>query len=120
LPTIFAAAYPEEPKAETTPITIWGISVDPANPRQDPRVSVILMKFLRARFGPYRALLNLPTDNRKFRNLSIREAGAMLTNTLRWRASFKIEAALKEDFPQEVFGNLGHLFGRDKENRPVV
>lgn len=44
----------------------------------------------------------------------------MLVNTLRWRESFNIEAALKEDFPEEVFGKLGYIYGKDKGGRPVA
>lgn len=55
-----------------------------------------------------------------YRNLSIREAREMLVNTLRWREEFNIKAVLEEVFPTDVFGHLGHLFGRDREARPVV
>lgn len=48
------------------------------------------------------------------------EARDMFVNTLRWRESFNIEAALKEDFPEEVFGNLGYIYGKDNEGRPVA
>ncbi|KAF6761489.1 CRAL-TRIO domain-containing protein [Ephemerocybe angulata] len=102
LPEIFADAYPDKPNAKITPVTLWGISIDPTNPKADARVSVVLMKFLRAR------------------NLNPTAAREMLVNTLRWRESFNIEAALKEEFPEELFGNMGVVFGRDKGNRPVV
>lgn len=50
LPEIWRAAYaPDDAKAEPKPFTLWGITVDPANPTSDARVSVILMKFLRAK-----------------------------------------------------------------------
>lgn len=44
----------------------------------------------------------------------------MLVNTLRWREEFDIKAIMQEDFPKDIFGNLGYLHGRDKEGRPVV
>lgn len=44
----------------------------------------------------------------------------MLVSTLRWRESFNVEAAMKEEFPQDVFGQIGHIFGNDKAGRPVV
>lgn len=44
----------------------------------------------------------------------------MLVSTLRWRESFNVEAAMKEEFPQNVFGQLGYNFGHDKAGRPVV
>ena len=43
----------------------------------------------------------------------------MLVNTLKWRRDFKVEELKVEDFPQDVFGNLGHIYGKDKEGRPV-
>lgn len=49
LPELFADAFPDKPAARTTPINIWGVDVDPENAHKDARVSVILMKFLRAR-----------------------------------------------------------------------
>ena len=54
------------------------------------------------------------------RNLNVRDARDMLISTLRWRKNFDIEAAMKEEFPQDVFGQLGHIYGMDKEGRPVV
>jgi phosphatidylinositol transfer protein SFH5 len=54
------------------------------------------------------------------RNLNVNEADTMLVATLRWREEFKVEEAVKEEFPQEIFGNLGHVYGKDKEGRPVV
>jgi hypothetical protein len=54
------------------------------------------------------------------RNLNIPDAREMLVSTLRWRHSFNIEAVLKEEFPQDVFGNVGYIQGHDKEGRPVV
>lgn len=44
----------------------------------------------------------------------------MLIGTLRWRDTFNIPAALEENFPKEIFGNLGHVYGHDKEGHPVV
>ncbi|KAG5647504.1 hypothetical protein DXG03_009441 [Asterophora parasitica] len=102
LPQVFADGFPDDPKAKDTPITFWGVRIDPNNAAADPRVSVILVKFLRAR------------------NLSVPEARDMLVSTLRWRTSINIDALLKEEFPQDVFGNVGHIYGRDKDGRPVV
>jgi len=96
-----ADAFPDDIQTKETPINIWGVTINPTKPK-DSKVSVVLMKFLRAR------------------NLSISEAKDMLVNTLRWRKQFDIEAALKEEFPADIFGQLGHLCGRDKEGRPVI
>jgi len=49
LPDTFADGYPDNPKARDTPVTLWGITIDPHSPI-DARVSVVLMKFLRARY----------------------------------------------------------------------
>jgi hypothetical protein len=51
LPDVIADAYPDQPKARETSVTLWGVTLDPTNPQSDARVSVILMKFLRARLG---------------------------------------------------------------------
>lgn len=50
LPDIFAAAHPDDAAAKTTAIELWGIPIDPANPAKDARTSVVLLKFLRARW----------------------------------------------------------------------
>ena len=44
----------------------------------------------------------------------------MLTATLRWRDQFKVTEAIKEEFPDEVFGKLGYVYGKDKSGRPVT
>ncbi|RXW23990.1 hypothetical protein EST38_g1859 [Candolleomyces aberdarensis] len=102
LPEIFAEAYTDKADGKTAPITFWGVPIDPQNPKADARVSVILMKFLRAR------------------NLNPTAAREMLVNTLRWRESFNVEAVMKEEFPEDIFGNMGKIYGLDKERRPVV
>jgi hypothetical protein len=43
----------------------------------------------------------------------------MMIDTLRWREEFKIEEAMKETYP-DVFNSFGHLYGRDKEGRPIM
>ncbi|PFH51859.1 hypothetical protein AMATHDRAFT_58391 [Amanita thiersii Skay4041] len=101
LPDMFIEAY-EKPESREIPIVLWGVLIDPLHPNRDARISVILMKFLRAR------------------NLSVRDARNMFVSTLRWRVSFNVDAAMKEEFPQEIFGRLGHVYGKDKEGRPVV
>lgn len=52
LPDIFASAYEESPEKKTSAIKLWGVTVDPAPgaAKKDARVSVVLMKFLRARY----------------------------------------------------------------------
>ncbi|KAM6497051.1 CRAL-TRIO domain containing protein [Amanita muscaria] len=101
LPAMLEDAY-EDPKARETPFKIWGITIDPVHPNNDARVSVVLMKFLRA---PH---------------LSIPDARDMFVSALRWRKIFDIDACIEETFPQDVFGQLGHIYGEDKEGRPIV
>ncbi|KAJ7091528.1 CRAL TRIO domain-containing protein [Mycena belliarum] len=101
VPDSLAKAYTDKPDAKTTPITLWGVRIDPGN-LVDARVSVVLMKFLRAR------------------HLNVSAASEMFVETLRWRDEFKVEDTLKEEFPVDVFGKLGHIYGRDKGGRPVV
>ncbi|KAG7094001.1 hypothetical protein E1B28_007630 [Marasmius oreades] len=101
LPEIFEAAYSEKKDAKTTPITLWGVEIDPNNPL-NAKTSVVLMKFLRAR------------------NLNPSAAHDMLLATLRWRDEFNVEAACQEIFPEDVFGQIGKIYGKDKEGRPVV
>lgn len=54
------------------------------------------------------------------RNLNPTAASEIFVATLRWREEFKVNDAVKEEFPKDVFGQLGHIYGRDKEGRPVV
>ena len=44
----------------------------------------------------------------------------MLTDTLKWREDFKITEVVKEEFPQDIFGSLGRVRGKDKEGHPIV
>jgi hypothetical protein len=44
----------------------------------------------------------------------------MLTATLRWRDGFKVNEVVNEEFPDEVFGKLGYVYGTDKGGRPVT
>lgn len=44
----------------------------------------------------------------------------MFISTLRWRDSFDVDAAIEEAFPDDVFGELGKVHGRDKEGHPVT
>lgn len=100
LKLVFDEAYSD---SDTKPVSInlWGIELAADAPK-NAKASVILMKFLRAR------------------NLDIKAASEMLANTLRWRQEIKIDEVVKEEFPQDIFGNLGHVFGKDKGGRPVT
>jgi hypothetical protein len=48
LPETFKEAFPEQDDAGSTLYNLWGVTINPLNPK-DARVSVVLMKFLRAR-----------------------------------------------------------------------
>ncbi|KAH9059071.1 CRAL-TRIO domain-containing protein [Lactarius vividus] len=100
LPDILDKAYDGKEGARTTPIVIWGVTLDP-NGKKGARASVVLMKWLRAR------------------NLNVTEAKTMMIATLRWRDEFKVEDAMKETFP-DVFDGFGHVYGHDKEGHPIV
>ncbi|KAJ8590142.1 CRAL TRIO domain-containing protein [Rhizopogon salebrosus TDB-379] len=96
----FKEAFPDQEDAGTVPYKMWSVTINPLAP-QDARVSVVLMKFLRAR------------------NLNAQEAKDMLISTLRWRKYFDVDGAMKEEFPEEVFGQLGRTYGKDKEGHPI-
>lgn len=100
LPETFKEAFPEQDDAGSTAYNLWRVTINPLKPK-DARVSVVLMKFLRAR------------------NLNPAEAKDMLISTLRWRKSFKVDEAMKEKFPEDVFGQLGRTYGKDKDGHPI-
>ncbi|KAG8954115.1 Non-classical phosphatidylinositol transfer protein (PITP) [Tulasnella sp. 419] len=105
LPLIFGEAF-KDLKDEATalePVEIWGVSLDPNKGGiDDPRISVILVKFLRAR------------------NLNVDEATKMLAETLKWRHTFKAAETADEEFPDDVFGKIGYVYGKDKGGRPIT
>ncbi|KAH8110984.1 CRAL/TRIO domain-containing protein [Phellopilus nigrolimitatus] len=98
LPSVIEEAYPND-KPDT--IKLWGVTID-SKGTPDARTSVLLVKFLRAR------------------DLNIENAKKMLVNTLKWRAEFKTDDILSEEFPEDVFGNVGHIYGKDKDGRPIT
>ena len=61
----FKEAFPEQDDAASKPYKMWGVSIDPLAPAKDARVSVLLMKFLRARYAslsPSRMSANTDVD----------------------------------------------------------
>jgi len=44
----------------------------------------------------------------------------MLIETLKWRHEFKASETASETFPEDIFGKLGYVYGKDKEGRPVT
>ncbi|KAJ2648011.1 Non-classical phosphatidylinositol transfer protein (PITP) [Coemansia sp. RSA 1250] len=92
-------------KASEKPVSkaLWGVELLPAEATErDLRIDVILAKFIRAR------------------NNDLKLAREMLVNTLKWRAEFGVEGILQEEFPKDVFGNVGYLYGHDNDGRPVT
>ncbi|KAJ2129742.1 Non-classical phosphatidylinositol transfer protein (PITP) [Coemansia sp. RSA 921] len=95
----------EASTASSKPIshTLWGVDLNPApSANHDLRVDVILGKFLKARSN------------------DVHLARSMLTNTLQWRAEYGADTILDEHFPEEVFGHVGMVYGRDTDGRPVT
>ncbi|EMD38799.1 hypothetical protein CERSUDRAFT_112536 [Gelatoporia subvermispora B] len=83
-------------------VTLWGVPLSGDAPATDARVSVVLMKFLRAR------------------DLDVEAARKMLSDTLKWREEFKVDEVTKAEYDEETFGGVGKIFGHDKDGRPVV
>ncbi|KAG8871394.1 Non-classical phosphatidylinositol transfer protein (PITP) [Tulasnella sp. 331] len=104
LPLIFEEAFKDLPdqSLKTTPADFWGVPIDPLKSADhDPRVSVVLVKFLRAR------------------NMDVDEAQAMFIKTLRWRYDYKASETANEEFSDDVFGKTLIVFGKDKAGRPI-
>lgn len=98
---ICGAAFPEK-ENKLAPFNLWGVPIDPSNPVGDARVSVVLMKFLRAR------------------ELNVENATDMMISTLKWREEFKMDELANDESLQEAFSSVGHIFGKDKDGRPVT
>ena len=91
------------------------------NPLADARVSVVLIKFLRARCV-YAPLISIKTGSYRIngRELNVEDAANMMISTLKWRDEFKTDELSAEEFPRDIFGPVAHVFGRDKDGRPVT
>jgi len=50
----------------------------------------------------------------------VENAANMMISTFKWRDTFNTDALTSEEFPQDVFGPVGHVSGKDKEGRPVT
>ncbi|KAJ1729769.1 Non-classical phosphatidylinositol transfer protein (PITP) [Coemansia sp. Benny D160-2] len=100
LPDIIKAAG--EASTVEVSASLWGVPLLPSDANDDPRIDVILVKFLRARKN------------------NLDQAREMLTSTLKWRAEFGVDALLDETFPSEIFGAVGYIHGTDKAGRPVT
>ncbi|GAB2217526.1 hypothetical protein Drorol1_Dr00000723 [Drosera rotundifolia] len=85
-----------QPPSSPEEVFLWGILL-----LGDERSDTILLKFLRAR------------------DFKVKEAFAMLKNTVRWREEFGVEAILEEDLGSD-YENVVFVHGFDKEKRPVL
>jgi len=101
LPLIIEDAVPKDPEGRFRVVDMWGVPLNPSKV-DDARVSVILLKFIKAC------------------NYNVEDATKRLVATIKWREEFKASETINEEFPKEVFGTLGHVFGHDKEGRPIT
>jgi hypothetical protein len=101
LPYIFETSFPDKGN-KLAPINLWGVPIDPSNPVGDARVSVILIKFLRAR------------------DLNVENATNAMIATLKWREEFKMDELVADTDLRDSFSTVGYVFGKDKEGRPVT
>ncbi|KAL9269823.1 Patellin-3-like protein, partial [Drosera capensis] len=85
-----------QPPPSPEEVFLWGIPL-----LGDDRSDTILLKFLRAR------------------DFKVKEALAMLKNTVRWREELGVEALLEEDLGSD-YENVVFVHGFDKEKRPVL
>lgn len=76
-------------------VSIWGIPL-----LADERSDVVLLKFLRAR------------------DFKVKEAFAMLKNTIRWRKEFGIDELVEQDLGDDL-EKVVFMHGFDKEGHPV-
>ncbi|GJE93355.1 CRAL/TRIO domain-containing protein [Phanerochaete sordida] len=97
LPEIRSTAYGgDTPKT----ISLWGVTIDPQDPAANPRASVVLMKFLRAR------------------KLDVGAAKTLLIEVLRWRKQVDIDDIMTRQFPGTKMPTT--KFGKDREGQPVI
>ncbi|KAL1324869.1 hypothetical protein HN51_034990 [Arachis hypogaea] len=76
-------------------VSIWGVPL-----LKDERTDVILLKFLRAR------------------DFKVKDAFAMINNTLRWRKDFNIDALLDDDLGDDM-DKVVFMHGHSREGHPV-
>ncbi|MED6168169.1 hypothetical protein PIB30_009386 [Stylosanthes scabra] len=77
-------------------VSIWGVPL-----LADERSDVILLKFLRAR------------------DFKVKEALAMMKNTIRWRKDFGIDELMEENVGCDELEKVVFMHGLDKEGHPV-
>ncbi|XP_061369897.1 patellin-3-like [Gastrolobium bilobum] len=83
------------PPLQPEEVSIWGIPL-----LADGRSDVILLKFLRAR------------------DFKVKDAFAMIKNTIRWRKEFKMDELMEENLGDDL-EKVVYMNGFDKEGHPV-
>ncbi|KAK4515079.1 UDP-glucose 4-epimerase [Mucor velutinosus] len=78
---------------------LWDIALDQDS--TDPKLDVLLVKFIRARES------------------DLAKATQMLTDTLIWRKDFGADNLLDEAIDDSVLGSVSYIYKTDKEGRPV-
>ncbi|KAI8067438.1 CRAL-TRIO domain-containing protein [Thamnidium elegans] len=78
---------------------LWEIELDQDS--VDPKLDVLLVKFLRAR------------------DLDLTKASQMLIDSLIWRKDFGTDHLLDEIIDESVLGKVSYVYKTDKEGRPV-
>ncbi|CAI0556756.1 unnamed protein product [Linum tenue] len=81
--------------SSSSEVSIWGIPL-----LEDDRSDVVLLKFLRAR------------------DFKVKEAFAMLKNTIQWRKEFKIDELVEEDLGDDL-EQVVFMHGHDRDCHPV-
>ncbi|WOL03569.1 hypothetical protein Cni_G12289 [Canna indica] len=91
-----AEAPAESPAAPPEEVYIWGVPLI-----GDEKGDAVLLKFLRAR------------------DFKVKEALAMLKDTIIWRKQFGIDALLEEDLGLSELEKVVYMHGVDREGHPV-
>lgn len=78
---------------------LWDIALDQDS--TDPRLDVLLVKFLRAR------------------DLDLEKGKKMLIDSLIWRKDFRTDHVLDEVIDESVLGSVSYVYKTDREGRPV-
>ncbi|KAH8916339.1 CRAL/TRIO domain-containing protein [Atractiella rhizophila] len=98
------------------PLKIWGVYLNPkkeAAGEEKAKAAVVLWKFMKAK--------QVSPSSPSYPQLILKLIAVPWDiHTLKWRASFKPEETLKEEFPKDVFGRLGFLGGKTKDGVPVT
>jgi len=101
LPLIIEEVLKDLPEARFRSINIWGVQIGPHD-ENDPRVGVIMHKFLSAT------------------QFNIKEAKARLTATIRWRETFRAAETINQYFPRRSPQNPSRTYEHTKDGKLCV